>query len=481
MNANMTVNEVASPVTSREAVEGLWKLAGGHPSALEYLTFTGSEPCLPSSFLIGTAAQATIGASALAAAELRAERGGGMQRVSLDMMHAAQECTNYFSLDGVAPEVWDKFSGIYPCGKNGDGGWVRIHANFKHHREGVLAILGCALDGSAEKADVIRALEGWTAEQFEDVAAKAGLVVAAVRNFEDWDAHPQASALRELPLFSIEKIADAEPLRLPKINESSLPLEGVRILDLTRVLAGPVGGRTLAAYGADVMLVNSPHLPNIEAIAETSRGKLSVQLDLRKEEDNARLQQLVSDCHIFVQGYHPGGLSSLGFSPERLATIRPGIVYVSLSAYGHQGPWSDRRGFDSLVQTATGFNAAEASAAASATPKALPVQILDHASGYLMAFAAQIALARQQREGGSWHVRVSLAQTAQWFRSLGRLNEGLKTERPDLAPYLETTDSGFGRLIAVSHSARFSETPARWARPSMPPGSHPPVWPTNAM
>jgi len=151
-------------------------------------------------------------------------------------------------------------------------------------------------------------------------------------------------------------------------------------------------------------------------------------------------------------------------------------VYVSLSAYGPTGPWAGRRGFDSLVQTATGFNQAEAQAAGSSAPKALPVQILDHASGYLLALGAQAALWRQQREGGSWHVQVSLAQTGHWLRGLGRQMDGLQAPAPVLEDLLETAPSGFGALRAVRHSAQFADTPAAWTRPSMPPGSHALDW-----
>ena len=175
------------------------------------------------------------------------------------------------------------------------------------------------------------------------------------------------------------------------------------MLDLTRILAGPVGTRALAAYGADVLLVNSPHLPNIDAIADTSRGKLSAHADLRDPAGRAVFDAVLRDAHVFVQGYRPGGLQHLGYGAEALAEYCPGIVAVSLSAYGPEGPWAARRGFDSLVQTATGFNHAEAQAFGSGAARALPTQILDHASGYLIALGTCAALLRQQREGGSWH------------------------------------------------------------------------------
>jgi len=464
-------------LTADQVTADLWRLAKLPMSALSSLTLTGSDPVLPSSFPIGTAAQASIAAAALAAAEVRHVRGLSRQNISVDMAHAAAECSNFMSLDGVVPEVWDRLSGLYPCGPGACNGWVRIHANFKHHREGALALLGLKADESTTKEDVVAALSHTNAFEFEKRAAEQGLVVSALRSFEEWDASEQSKAVAKLPVFTIEEIGEADPLPIDPLEDSDRPLTGIRVLELTRILAGPVAGRTLAAYGADVMLVNSPNLPNIDVIAETSRGKLSVQIDLCQPKGRERLTQLSQQAHVFMQGYRPGGLASMGFSPEALARVRPGIVYVSLSAYGHCGPWASRRGFDSLVQTATGFNHAEARAAGSETPKALPIQILDHASGYLMALGAEAALIRQQREGGSWHVRVSLAQTAHWLRAIGRVPNGFVYSKPEMERYMESVDSGFGRLVAATHAARFSQTPALWTRPSMPPGSHVPRWP----
>ena len=459
-------------MNASEVLAGIWRHAGLPEEALSFARLTGADPVLPSSFAVGTAAQSTMAAAALAACELGHLRGTGRQQVGVDMLHAALECIGWFSLDGQVPDQWDAFSGLYRCAD----GWVRVHANFAHHRDGALRLM--KLDPStATRADAEAAMATWRARDFEDAAAAAGLVATALRRFDEWDATPQGQAVAAQPLFTIERIGDAPPLVLPPLREDERPLSGLRVLDLTRVLAGPVGGRALAAYGADVMLVNSPHLPNIPAIADTSRGKLSAHADLRTEEGRAALQRLVADAHVFVQGYRPGGLEALGFGPAALAEQRPGIVCVSLSAYGTQGPWASRRGFDSLVQTAMGFNHAEGEAAGDGKPKPLPMQILDEATGYLIAFGAAAALWRQQREGGSWQVRVSLAQTGHWLRGLGRVPGGLSIAKPGLAPYVETTASGFGELAALRHGAMLERTPAAWPRPSMPPGSHAARWP----
>lgn len=456
---------------ARAALTGLWRLAELPDEALPFAHLTGHDPVLPSTFAVGAAAQSTIAAAALAACELGHERGAQRQAVSVDMRHAAVECTGWFAIDGRVPDLWDAFSGLY---RTSDG-WVRVHANFTHHREGALRLLG--LDpANCQRADAEQAMLGWRAFDFENAAAEAGLVATALRSFDKWDATEAGRAIAEQPLFTIERLGDAPPLALPPLSANQRPLEGVRVLDLTRILAGPVGGRALAAYGADVMLVNSPHLPNIDAIADTSRGKRSAHVDLKTSAGRETLGALLQGAHVFVQGYRPGALAALGYGAREVIRQRPGIVYVSLSAYGTRGPWAARRGFDSLVQTAMGFNLAEAQGFGEAKPRPLPMQILDEASGYLMALGAAAALRRQQREGGSWHVQVSLAQTGHWLRQLGRVPQGSQAAKIPPEEFAETSASGFGELRAIRHSAELGRTPAVYARPSVPPGHSPPHW-----
>ncbi len=458
---------------AKTVLAGLWRSAGHDDTALDQIHFTGSEPVLPSSFAVGTAAQATIGAAALAAAELWRLRSGRRQTVGVDMRHAAIEFRSerYLRVDGKVPDEYhDGLAGLYRCG---DGRFARLHTNLPHHCRGLLKLLGVPHD----RAAVQRALDGMTAQALEDAAAAAGLVVTACRSFAEWDQHPQGQAVAKLPLFSIEKIGDAPP---KKLAAAERPLSGIKVLDLTRIIAGPVCGRTLAAHGADVLLVTAQHLASmLPLVMDTGRGKLSASIDLRDTGGRATLSALVRDADVFVQGYRPGAIAAHGVAPQDVARLRPGIVYASLCAYGHEGPWASRRGFDSLVQTASGFNIAEAEAFASQKPKELPAQALDHATGYLLAFAVMTALKRQAEEGGSWHVRASLAQTGYWLRQLGRI-DGIHCPDPkfdDVRDYLEDTASGFGRLTAVRHSAVLSETPPHWPRPSVPLGSDPPAWP----
>jgi crotonobetainyl-CoA:carnitine CoA-transferase CaiB-like acyl-CoA transferase len=461
----------ALPSSCTAALAALWALSELPAAAVEHVVLQGADRVVPSSFAVGTAAQTTIAAAALAACEFAHVRGAARQQVTVDMRHAALECVGAFKIDGHAPPLWEKFSGLYQCAD----GWVRVHANFEHHRNGALRILGLNADHAC-RADAERTMLQWRALDFEHAAAEAGLVATALRTFAEWDQTPQGIAVAAQPLLSIERIGEAAPFVFDRAEGNARPLTGVRALDLTRVLAGPVAGRTLAAYGADVMLINAPHLPNISAIAETSRGKLSAHLDLRAAAGREAMTALLHSAHVFIQGYRPGGIESLGFGATDAARIRPGIVYVSLSAYGREGPWAPRRGFDSLTQTAMGFNHAEREAAGDSKPRPLPMQILDLATGYLIAMSVSAALARQQREGGSWHINVSLAQTAQWLRSLGRVPNGFAIPMPDATPFMETTHSGFGALTAIRHAAQLSRTPAVWTRPSMPPGSHLARW-----
>ena len=433
---------------------------------------SGGEPTLPSSFAVGSVAAATIAASGMAAASLWRLRTGRAQAVSVDMRHACAEFRSEkeLRLDGRA--AYDPGSVIAGLYRAGDGRLVRLHTNFRHFEDGVVRLLGCERSREA----VAAALLGWSAFGFEDAAAAAGLAVTACRSFAEWDAHPQGMAVPGLPLVRIEQIGDAPVEALPG---SSRPLGGVRVLELTRVIAGPVSGRTLAAHGADVINLTGPGLPSYRA-EDMGRGKLSAQLDLRSAAGRAGMTALLREADVFTQGYRPGAIGGLGFSPEAAVAARPGLVCASLSAYGAVGPWAGRRGFDSLVQTASGFNLAEAEAAGETKPRTLPAQAMDHGTGYLLAAGIMAALYRRATVGGSWHVSVALARTGWWLRGLPRIEGGFDVAPLGVDGFMETTDSGFGRMTAVRHAAQLSETPVRWARPSMPLGTHAPVWPARS-
>lgn len=453
-------------------VATVWRDAGLEPGALDRLLLAGADPVLPSSFAVGLAAQASIALAALASTEIGRLRTGTCQSVAIDMRGAAIECSARYTLDGVTPDPWDALAGVYRCRT----GWLRVHTNFAHHRDALLRQLGLAGGAATARPQLAQALAACDALEFEERATAAGCVVAALRGFDAWDALPQAGVIAAQPLVAIERIGDARPLPWPSRRPALAPLQDLRVLDLTRILAGPFGTRLLATYGAQVLLVNAPHLPNIDAIADLSRGKLSAFADLRTPAGHDALCAVLRDADVFVQGYRPGALAALGLDPRSIAALRPGIVVASLSAYGEDGPWGTRRGFDSLVQAATGFNLAEAAAAGSDAPRALPIQILDMASGALLAFGVQAALVRQRSEGGSWQVRVSLARTGRWLRDLGRVAAGLAAPPDDGADLMQSSRSGWGVLGSVRHAARFTPANPIELLESMPPGTHRLAW-----
>jgi len=463
-------------MTSPEiALAQLWRWAGCDPFALERVRFHGGDPVLPGVFQIATAAQVSIAAAGLAAAELWKLRTGREQIVDVEARAAAASfrAERYLRIDGKGgDDPWGPASGYF---RAGDGRWIQLHCNFPHHRDRALAVLRC--EGTREA--VIAAVEGWKAAELEEALVNARMCAGLLRTPEEWQAHPQALALAMLLPLEIIRIGEAPPEPLP---EGPRPLSGIRALDLTHMIAGPVCGRTLAEHGAEVLRVTAPGWPSMERLVQDmGRGKLSTYLDLHKDADAERLRALAREADVFSQGYRPGTFAAHGFAPQDLARLRPGIIYVSLSAFGHEGPWRDRRGFDSIVQTVSGIAAEGGRVRGLDEPRPLPCQALDHASGYLLAFGAMVALARRATQGGSWLVRLSLAQTGRWLDRLGRVN-GLALDdlRADaVADLMEETATPWGRMKAVAPVAQLSETPGRFARPSTPLGAHPPEWPAR--
>jgi len=469
-------------MTPELALKHIWSVAGCDPLALHAVSLSGTDPGLPSVHRVGALATATIAATGLAAAEFARLRTGARQHVAVQMRHAlaAFRSERYLRIDdGPPPVLRDPVMGFY---ETGDGRWIQLHTNFAHHLQGVLRVLDCAND----RAAVAAAIRGWDGAALDGTLAGEGLCAALIRSPDEWAALEQARAIARLPLFEIERIGDArseppEPPRRPDGGSGlDRPLAGVRVLDLSRIIAGPVAGRALAHHGADVLMINAPHLPNIAPLViDNGRGKRSALVDLRDPAGCDTLRTLARDADVFLQAYRPGALAARGFGPDELARLRPGIVYVSVCAYGHTGPWAQRRGFDSLVQSASGIAWAERAAAGCAEPRHLPCQALDHATGYLAAFGAMAALARRATEGGSWHVKVSLAQTGRWLQSFGLLPDGQRA--PDLTlddvrDCVSTVSSEFGRVLAVQPAEQMGQTPAFYALPPARIGAHDPRW-----
>ena len=467
---------------TNEALRTLLPIAGWSEDRVGDVEITGEyDPVLPTPFRITETSTAALAAVGLAASDLWALRTGRRQKISIDTRQATASLRSghYLQMEDtpVSPAP-HSVMGIYPA-KNGR--WSYVHANFPNHRAAALKVLGVPEDRDA----VRKAVAQWDALELEEAIIAAKGAGGMVRTMEEWAQHPQSAAIAALPLMEIVRIADSPPEPLPPGDR---PLSGIRVLDLTRVIAGPTCARTLAEHGADVMKITAEHLPSLgRQEYDTGHGKLSAYLDLREDKDKETLRGLVREADVFSQGYRPGTLGDRGFSPEALAALRPGIVVVSLSAFSHAGPWASRRGFDTVVQTVSGITDRQGRLfpGDEPGPQFYPVSAIDYLTGYLMATGAMVALARRAREGGSWLVRISLAQVGRWLVERGQVPESelSKARKEFTAEELErwstTSETPVGKLRHLAPVLKMSETPTRWARPTVPLGYHKPEWPAR--
>jgi crotonobetainyl-CoA:carnitine CoA-transferase CaiB-like acyl-CoA transferase len=467
---------------THEALRTILPIAGWADERARAVEITGgTDPILPTPFRIGETAAAALAALGLAVSDLWALRTGRGQKIAVDARQATASLRSghYIKLDGVPVSTErNAIMGFYPAQ---NGRWSYLHCNFPNHRDAALGVLGVPDDREA----VRQAVAKWDALELEEAIIAAKGAGGMVRTMAEWAQHPQAAAVAALPLMEIVKIGNSPAESLPDGNR---PLSGIRVLDLTRVLAGPTCARSLAEHGADVLKITAAHLPNLGYQEyDTGHGKLSAHLDLREPGDVETLRGLVREADVFSQGYRPGALGHRGFSPEAVAKLRPGIVFVSLCAFGHVGPWASRRGFDTVVQAVSGIAArqGELFPGAEPGPHFYPVSAIDYLTGYLMAFGAAVALGRRVREGGSWLVRISLAQTGRWLVGRGQVPETPSNDVPreftadELERWSMTTDTPVGPLRHLAPVVRMSETPPRWARPSVPLGYHEPAWPAR--
>ncbi|MGY1637065.1 CoA transferase [Geodermatophilus sp. SYSU D00742] len=388
-----------------------------------------------------------VAAQLLAARLLR----GGSQPVAVDAAHVglAFRSERYAAVGGrpVAPG----FAPLSRFWRTADG-WLRLHGNYPHHRDATLRVLGAEGGAAAER---------WPGEELESAVVAAGGAAAAVRPWSLWAGTPQGAAVAEAPLVGLRRVVDG-PAR------PASP-EGLRVLDLTRVIAGPVATRTLASHGADVLRVDSPRLPEDPGqLIDTGPGKRHVLLDLAAAGDRRTVEELLAEADVVVQGYRPGALARFGLDPESLASRCPHLVVVGLSAWGTTGPWGGRRGFDSLVQAATGIAVECGSPDA---PGVLPAQALDHATGHLAAATVLGALARRREEGGGWHGELSLARTAHWLLGAPRPPVQDAGEPVDPAPYLLSLPSVDGPVTVVAPPGS-----PPWRAAAAGPSGQRPVW-----
>ncbi len=463
------------------ATEQAWAALGGEPGRAGAVRYEPAPGALPARLPVLEMARATVGVCSLAAADLLAERNG--VPAPEVMVREASVATAFVSerhlrIDGRAPVAFAPLSGFW---RTADG-WVRTHANYPHHRSRLLRSLGvttrsAATDGEAARGAADGVTTEWDArviaprlaavlaersahEVQETVYAAGGLAVAtAAAPASAVDAGPRAVGL---PLVETPRVTDRPAPPLPAA--SSGPAAGVRVLDLTRVIAGPVATRTLALLGADVLRVDAPGLPESDsAHADTGTGKRSTRLDLASSGGRRVLDELLETADVVVTGYRPGALGRFGLGPESLLDRRPGLIVAQLCAWGWSGPWAPRRGFDSLVQAATGIAAIEAGE--DGRPGVLPAQALDHGTGYLLAAGVLRALAERAARGGR-HLRFSLAATAGWLlagvpAAPAGAGEGGSRYRPE--PWLAETGSGYGPLTHALPPVGYRGAPRDWA------------------
>ncbi|MFD7303174.1 CoA transferase [Streptomyces pharetrae] len=451
-----------------------WSAVGGDPALAGRVTVTPRHGALAARLPVREAARACVAACALAAAELAARRAGlaRVPGVRVDDGAVATACTSerHLLVDGRAPVAFAPLSRFW---RTADG-WVRTHANYPHHRQRLLSALRAG--EAAGEREVEAAMAERTAVEVEEAVYAAGGLAVAVRTFEEWARHPQAVAVAGRPLVEHERL-DTAPARvltaLPAEGTPLLPAAGLRVLDLSRVIAGPVATRTLSLLGADVLRVDPPGLPELpDQHTDTGFGKRSATLDLAA--DRRAFEELLATADVVVTGYRPGALDRFGLGVEELVERRPGLVVAQLSAWGAYGPWGGRRGFDSLVQAATGIAVAEGTPQ---RPGALPAQVLDHGSGHLLAAAVLRALTEQSDDGCGRVVRVALARTARWLTEEVAADTGTAgDEYAGAGPWLAERDSRLGRLRYARPPVGFDGGPADWARPPGPWGADAACW-----
>ena len=441
-------------------------------------TITGADPVYSTPFKIGETCAAVLAGVGVAASDLWELKTGRRQSVEIDARRAAAALRSSTYMQ--RPDASGAFQNVVNANHEAmiqitqpwptkDGRWFLPHFGLPHLQKRVLGVLGA----EPNPASVASAVATWDAMDLEAAIDEIRACGAMVRSNDEWLATEHGKVLAAKPIVEIIKLGDSDPEPMP---EGPRPLSGIRALDLTRILAGPICGRTLAEHGADVLMVTAEHLPQIaEHVMDTSHGKRSTFLDLTKAEDAATLKRLAADADVFSQGYRPGMLHKLGFAPEDLAAIRPGIVYCSISCFGADGPFSHRAGWEQVAQTVTGI----AQDGSPERPKLLPAAANDYTTGYLAAYGILLALARRARDGGSYHVRVSLCQSGMFIYRQGKVAYAapeMDLSETELDALRIETTPHHGRLRHLGPVLRLSETQPHWARPTPKLGGDRAAW-----
>jgi crotonobetainyl-CoA:carnitine CoA-transferase CaiB-like acyl-CoA transferase len=448
----------------------------------DFVRLDAGVPALKTRYYAEDAAAAALAAGATVAADIWSLRSGERQEISVSTREAAAGLVSFlhqkFADETKAPPMRGQLDAARTAAngfqKTRDRRYIFLHPSFPESTKRLLRVLDCPDEPDAVKATCAR----WNALDLENAVAEAGACAGMARTPEEWDESEQGRILATRPVVEVIKIGESAP---EPFVRGQAPLSGVRVLDLTRVLAGPTCARTLAQYGAEAMVISSPNLPFVPYfVTDTGHGKLAAHVDLENEDGRDTLRKLVRGADVFSQGYRQGTLERRGFGPLALAELRPGIIVTAINCYGHEGPWRARPGWEQLGQTVTGMAIVHGGAEG---PKLQPGAVTDYTTGYLAAFGSLIALERRARYGGSYLVRVSLSQAAVWIRGLGyapeeRLEEIKAIGDDEIRSWSITSETGFGPMTHLRPAVRMTATEPLWVRPVVPLGTHAPVWPT---
>lgn len=464
----------------------LMAIRNGSAITNDEVSISGADPFFASPFRIGETAADALAARAVAANDLWELRTGRRQKIDVDV-HAAAAT----SLAGGDMTLCRDDEGVYrPIPKSAellhmvsltqpwetaDARWVLPHTNLPHLERRILDVLDC----QSRPESVAAAVKRWQSDALEDAIADAFACGGKVRTPEEWLRHPHGAYLASRPVVEITKLADGDPEPLPP---GMHPASGIRVLDLTRILAGPTAGIGFAEHGADVLMVTSPDLPQVPAfVRDTSHGKRSCYLDFTHAGQAAQLRSLVGEADVFIDGYRPERLAAHGFGVDELVKLRPGLVHVSVNCFGSGGPFGLRAGWDQVAQAVTGICHTQGLATGAGQPKLTPVFMCDFLTGFLGTFGAMVALARRAREGGSYRVQVSLCQSAMLLQRQGLLDDFSAAPGKLPAEVFESLSmcddgTGYGDLKTLGPVFRMSETSPTWLGTTPMLGSSPPQW-----
>ena len=464
------------------ALDELIKVRGRQNLDPSELQISGSDPVLNSRFKLGevaAAAHASVGVAVNDIWELKTSR---RQKIQISVRSAAASLkSNKFiktrQTNGEFLKLVDKdhefnrqLNGIY---RTRDSRWALPHFGLNHLRDRMLGLL----EASPDQLSISKAVSKWDAIDLENAIAEMHLCGGMIRTNSEWIAEPHGKVLSEKPVVDILKIGPSDPEPIPS---GCRPLSGIKVLDLTRILAGPIAARTLAEHGADVLMVTAENLPQVHAyVADTSHGKRSCFVDIKENDGARKLKDLIIGADIFSQGYRPGAMEKLGFGPEELSEIRPGLIYLSINCYGFDGEFSDRGGWEQVAQIMTGLTTMEDGSNKMNPPSLLPAAANDYITGYLGAYGALLALARRAKEGGSYHVRVSLCQTAMMIYRNGKIQDGVVPEELSLREIDDLSILSRTHLGEAKHLApvlNLSETPPFWKMPTPKLGGYKAEW-----